>query len=577
MSLTIRRTLKLCLLLSLWLPLGALAQNALSAYTQQQTQFLPVDEAYQLTLVADGDQRLMLQWVIAPEYYLYRHAFKVQASDSESAIAANLVIPDGLAKTDEFFGDVEVYYDALEARVNLETATELAQIKVTYQGCADAGLCYPPETKSFLWHMASGEIQAGSLAPTSSALDIGNDTSSSTGIGLLAAIAFAFLGGIILNIMPCVFPILSLKALSFTHGSADPHRRASLVYATGVIVSFMALASVLVAIQQTGQLIGWGFQLQNTGFVIGLAYLFTVMGLSLNGLIHLGTSMMNVGQSLTEQDGDAGNFFTGVLAVVVASPCTAPFMGTALGYALTQPIVVTLIVFAALGAGMALPMVILSHSSAAVRALPKPGPWMDTAKNVLAFPLYLTSVWLLWVAGNQAGVNTMALALSGLVLLALAAYLYGDTTLRKGISIVLVTGAVFLAIPSDNKPGSEDSSRTLSDGQIAWSASVLDDYIERGDPIFVDVTADWCITCLANEAAVLFTPEMEQAFIDADIPYMIADWTDYDADIGRFVQSHGRSGIPLYVMYPRGIGSTPVILPQLLTRDIVMTAIENAR
>ncbi len=577
MSLVIRRTLKLCLLLSLWLPFTAVAQNALSAFTQQQTQFLPVDEAYQLTLVADGDQRLMLQWVIAPEYYLYRHAFKAQASDSEGSIAANLVVPDGLAKTDEFFGDVEVYYDALEAIVALERTTELAQIKVTYQGCADAGLCYPPETKSYLWHMASGEIQAGSLAPTSSALDSGDDTSSSAGIGLLAAIAFAFLGGIILNIMPCVFPILSLKALSFTHGSADQHRRASLVYAAGVIVSFMALASVLVAIQQTGQLIGWGFQLQNTGFVIGLAYLFTVMGLSLNGLIHFGTSMMNVGQSLTEQDGDAGNFFTGVLAVVVASPCTAPFMGTALGYALTQPIVVTLIVFAALGAGMALPMVILSHSSAAVRALPKPGPWMDTAKNVLAFPLYLTSVWLLWIAGNQAGVNTMALALSGLVLLALAAYLYGDTKLRKGLSIILVAGAVFLAIPLDNKPGGSDSSRALSEGQIAWSASVLNDYIERGDPIFVDVTADWCITCLANEAAVLFTPEMEQAFIDADIPYMIADWTDYDADIGRFVQSHGRSGIPLYVMYPRGVGSTPVILPQLLTRDIVLTAIENAR
>ena len=577
MSLAIRRTLKICLLLSLWLPLNALAQNALSAYTQQQTQFLPVDEAYQLTLLADGDQRLMLQWVIAPEYYLYRHAFKVQASDSEGNIAANLAVPDGLAKTDEFFGDVEVYYDALEALVALESTTELAQIKVTYQGCADAGLCYPPETKSFLWHMASGEIRAGSLAPKPSAVDSGSDASSGTSIGLLAAIVFAFLGGIILNVMPCVFPILSLKALSFTHGSADQHRRASLVYAAGVIVSFMVLASVLVAIQQTGQLIGWGFQLQNTGFVIGLAYLFTLMGLSLNGLIHFGISMMNVGQSLTEQDGDAGNFFTGVLAVVVASPCTAPFMGTALGYALTQPIMVTLIVFAALGAGMALPMVILSHSRTAVRALPKPGPWMDTAKNVLAFPLYLTSVWLLWVAGNQAGVNTMALALSGLVLLALAAYLYGDTTLRKAVSMVLVAGAIFLAIPSGHQAGGNDSSRTLSDGQIAWSASVLDDYIDRGDPIFVDVTADWCITCLANEAAVLFTPEMEKAFIDADIPYMIADWTDYDADIGRFVQSHGRSGIPLYVMYPRGVGSKPVILPQLLTRDIVLTAIENAR
>ena len=202
---------------------------------------------------------------------------------------------------------------------------------------------------------------------------------------------------------------------------------------------------------------------------------------------------------------------------------------------------------------------------------------MDTAKNVLAFPLYLTSVWLLWVAGNQAGVNTMAMALSGLVILALAAYLYGDTTLRKGISIVLIATAIFLAVPSEKNVSRDDSNRILSEGQIAWSAAVLDDYIERGDPIFVDVTADWCITCLANEAAVLFTPEMEQAFIDADIPYMIADWTDYDADIGRFVQSHGRSGIPLYVMYPRGSGSQPVILPQLLSRDIVLTAIEKAR
>lgn len=576
MSLAMRRILQVCLLASLWLPLSGLAQNALSTYTQQQTQFLPVDEAYRLTLVADSDQQLMLQWLIAPEYYLYHHAFKAQASDVNGNISIDLAIPDGLAKTDEFFGDVEVYYDAVEAMVTLGKTTELAQIKVTYQGCADAGLCYPPETKSFLWHLASGEIQTGSLAPPSKEINSRDSSSDTASLGLMTAIAFAFLGGIILNIMPCVFPILSLKALSFTHGSAEQHRRASLIYAAGVITSFMALASVLVAIQQTGQLIGWGFQLQNTGFVIGLAYLFTVMGLSLNGLIHFGTSMMNVGQSLTEQDGDTGNFFTGVLAVVVASPCTAPFMGTALGYALTQPISVTLIVFAALGAGMALPMIILSHSNAAVRALPKPGPWMDTAKNVLAFPLYLTSVWLLWVAGNQAGVNTMALALSGLVLLALAAYLYGDTAARKVVSIVLVAGAAYLAIPSENNTAGSDASRALSEGQIAWSADILEEYIERGDPIFVDVTADWCITCLANEAAVLFTPETEQAFIDAEIPYMIADWTDYDADIGRFVQSHGRSGIPLYVMYPRG-GSEPVILPQLLTRDIVLTAIENAR
>jgi len=559
-----------------WLPLAALGQNALSAYTQQQIQFLPVDDAYRLDMVADGDQQVLLQWVIAPEYYLYRHAFKARARWIQGPIDTQLAIAPGLAKTDEFFGDVEVYYGALDATLSLAEHAELVELKITYQGCADAGLCYPPETKSFLWHTDSGDIRPGTLEPLTS--NSTPDTNSNeTEPSLIAAIIFAFLGGIILNIMPCVFPILSLKALSFTRGNAQTHRRASLVYAAGVVLSFVAIASVLVAIQQTGKLIGWGFQLQNTGFVIALAYLFTVMGLSLNGLIHFGTSMMNMGQSLTEREGDAGSFFTGVLAVVVASPCTAPFMGSALGYALTQPIAITLLVFAALGAGMAFPMVLLSYSNAMVKLLPKPGAWMDTAKNILAFPLYLTSVWLLWVAGNQSGVNTMAMALAGLVLVALAAYLYGQSVIRKVTAIMLLLGAIALAIPATNTSDQTSASRALADGQIAWSAAALDDHLNRGDPIFVDVTADWCITCLANEAAVLFTTEVEQAFVSADIPYMIADWTDYDSDIGAFVKSHGRSGIPLYVMYPRGKGSEPIILPQLLTRDIVLRAIENAR
>jgi thiol:disulfide interchange protein len=567
---------RLLLVTLAWLPLAALGQNALSAYTQQQTQFLPVDDAYRLDMVADGDQQVLLQWVIAPEYYLYRHAFKARARWIQGPIDTQLAIAPGLAKTDEFFGDVEVYYGALDATLSLAERAELVELKITYQGCADAGLCYPPETKSFLWHTDSGDIRPGTLEPLTS--NSTPDTNSNeTEPSLIAAIIFAFLGGIILNIMPCVFPILSLKALSFTRGNAQTHRRASLVYAAGVVLSFVAIASVLVAIQQTGKLIGWGFQLQNTGFVIALAYLFTVMGLSLNGLIHFGTSMMNMGQSLTEREGDAGSFFTGVLAVVVASPCTAPFMGSALGYALTQPIAITLLVFAALGAGMAFPMVLLSYSNAMVKLLPKPGAWMDTAKNILAFPLYLTSVWLLWVAGNQSGVNTMAMALAGLVLVALAAYLYGQSVIRKVTAIMLLLGAIALAIPATNTSDQTSASRALADGQIAWSAAALDDHLNRGDPIFVDVTADWCITCLANEAAVLFTTEVEQAFVSADIPYMIADWTDYDSNIGAFVKSHGRSGIPLYVMYPRGKGSEPIILPQLLTRDIVLSAIENAR
>ena len=566
----------LCFLVLTTLSFSVQAQSPLSAYTQQQTEFLPVDEAYELSVIGDGEQQALLQWLIAPDYYLYRHAFDAKARTADGEVELTLAIPDGLAKTDEFFGDVEVYYGAVDASIQLAETAELIELSITYQGCADAGLCYPPETKTFLWHTASGEAQKGKLDP--SGLKTGNtNTNSANEFGLIAALVFAFLGGAILNIMPCVFPILSLKALSFTRGDAQSHRRSSLVYAAGVIVSFVGIASVLIAIQQTGKLIGWGFQLQNTGFVIGLAYLFTLMGLSLNGLLHFGTSMMNVGQSLTEKDGDAGSFFTGVLAVVVASPCTAPFMGSALGYALTQPIYITLLVFASLGLGMALPMVILSYSNAAVRVLPKPGPWMDTAKNVLAFPLYLTSVWLLWVAGNQSGVNTMALALAGLILLAMAAYLYGESYLRKALSALLLIAAVVLAIPRGDSGQNASGSRTLTDGQIAWSASTLASYRKAGKPIFVDVTADWCITCLANEAAVLFTPEVEGAFLTADIPYMIADWTDYDADIGEFVKSHGRSGIPLYVMYPSGVGSQPVILPQLLTREIVLSAIENAR
>jgi thiol:disulfide interchange protein len=558
------------------LSFSAQAQSPLSAYTQQQTEFLPVDEAYQLSVIGDSKQQALLQWLIAPDYYLYRHAFDAKARTTAGDIELTLAIPDGLAKTDEFFGDVEVYYGAVDASIQLAETAELIELAITYQGCADAGLCYPPETKTFLWHTASGEVQKGKLDPSS--LNTGNSaTDGSEDFGLMAALLFALLGGMILNIMPCVFPILSLKALSFTRGDAQSHRRSSLVYAAGVVVSFVGIAAVLIAIQQTGKLIGWGFQLQNTGFVIGLAYLFTLMGLSLNGLLHFGTSMMNVGQSLTEKDGDTGSFFTGVLAVVVASPCTAPFMGSALGYALTQPIYITLLVFASLGLGMALPMVILSYSNAAVKILPKPGPWMDTAKNVLAFPLYLTSVWLLWVAGNQSGVNTMALALAGLVLLAMAAYVYGESTIKKAVSALLLIAAVALAIPQGDSNQTASGSRSLADGQIAWSASTLASYREAGKPIFVDVTADWCITCLANEAAVLFTPEIEGAFLSADIPYMIADWTDYDADIGEFVKSHGRSGIPLYVMYPSGAGSQPVILPQLLTRDIVLSAIENAQ
>jgi thiol:disulfide interchange protein DsbD len=382
--------------------------------------------------------------------------------------------------------------------------------------------------------------------------------------------ALAFVGGAILNLMPCVFPILSLKVLSFTRGTDHDHRVHAWLYAAGVVVSFVLVAAALIALQRAGNAIGWGFQLQSPGFVIGLAYLFVAMGLALSGVIQLGGSLMNVGSGLAAREGHSGSFFTGVLAVVVASPCTAPFMGTALGFAITQPAAIGLIVFAALGAGMAAPLVILAYSDLARRAMPRPGPWMETLKEVLAFPLYATAIWLLWVAGRQAGVDTMAVALSGALVLALGLWLWNRGRWQRGIALGCLVLAV--ALGTWRAPGSGPVDQSVA-GTIAFSERALDDLRRGGQPVFVDVTADWCITCIANEQAVLFTDEMRAAFDSHGVAYMVADWTNYDPDIARFIESHGRTGIPLYLMYPADPTAAPLVLPQLLTSATVLEAL----
>ena len=399
--------------------------------------------------------------------------------------------------------------------------------------------------------------------------------STPASMSLIIAMGLAFLGGLILNAMPCVFPILSLKVLSFATGDPVEHRRHGVAYLVGVVSSFVLIASILISLQTAGRWVGWGFQLQSTGFVIGLAYLFTLMGLSLSGLVLLGSRWMNVGAGLAAAPGTRGSFFTGVLAVIVASPCTAPFMGSALGFALTQPPLAALTVFAALGTGMAAPMVAISMSKTARGWLPKPGAWMETLKQVMAFPLYLTAVWLLWVAGKQSGVDTMAAAAAGLVLLALGLTLLRGQTLAKFVGVVAIACALLLTGVRGEVPTGADSA--TRSGTVSWSREALNSLRASGTPVFVDVTADWCITCLANEQAVLFTDDMTQAFADAGVTYMVADWTNYDPAIGEFVQEHGRNGIPLYVIYPGDLQSEPVMLPQLLTRTIVIEALDRVR
>ena len=546
------------------------AQNNLAAALQQQSEFLPVREAYRLDGALTADGQLRLHWQIAEGYYLYQHMFTVRHADASNPTNLSIGFPLALDKTDEFFGDVSVYYDEADLAVSLPGGEARLTLAVTYQGCADAGLCYPPETEHLLVDVATGLVTPTAFEPRTPS--VANTPSTGPNMTLLLALGLAFLGGLILNAMPCVFPILSLKVLSFATGDPGEHRRHGLAYLTGVVASFILIATVLISLQSAGRWVGWGFQLQSTGFVIGLAYLFAVMGLSLSGLMLFGGRWMNLGAGLATAPGARGSFFTGVLAVVVASPCTAPFMGSALGYALTQPAFAALAVFAALGVGMATPMVAISMSDTARRWLPKPGAWMETLKQVMAFPLYLTAVWLLWVAGKQNGVDTMAAAAAGLVMLALGLTLIRGGATARVVGLICMVSAVMLGSVRGDTTSIGKGER---DGIVAWSPERLETLRAQGTPVFVDVTADWCITCLANEQAVLFTDDMTRAFEAAGVTYMVADWTNYDPEIGALVREHGRNGIPLYVMYPGNLSGTPTLLPQLLTANIVTEALAS--
>ena len=550
-------------------PIGQ-AQNSLAAALQQQSEFLPVREAYRLDGALTADGQLRLYWQIAKGYYLYQHMFTVRQADASAPANLSISFPPALDKTDEFFGDVSVYYDEADLTATLPDDATRLTLAITYQGCADAGLCYPPETEHLLV-----DVVTSAVTPTTFEREPLGAASAPTSpnMTLLLALGLAFLGGLILNAMPCVFPILSLKVLSFATGDPGEHRRHGLAYLAGVVASFVLIASVLISLQSAGRWVGWGFQLQSTGFVIGLAYLFAVMGLSLSGLVLFGGRWMNLGAGMAAAPGTRGSFFTGVLAVVVASPCTAPFMGSALGYALTQPAFEALAVFAALGMGMAAPMVAISMSDTARRWLPKPGVWMETLKQVMAFPLYLTAVWLLWVAGKQSGVDTMAAAAAGLVMLALGLTLLRGGTTARIIGLICMVSAVMLG--SVRGDATTSAGKGERDGIVAWSPERLQTLRAQGTPVFVDVTADWCITCLANEQAVLFTDDMSRAFEAAGVTYMVADWTNYDPEIGVFVREHGRNGIPLYVMYPGNLQAAPTILPQLLTANIVTEALAS--
>ena len=397
---------------------------------------------------------------------------------------------------------------------------------------------------------------------------------------LVLILGLALLGGLILNLMPCVFPLLSIKAISIVE-SRDRNRgrklALSFAYVSGVVLTFVGLAALLLLLRHSGAAVGWGFQLQQPSFIAGLSYLFFVMGLSLSGVVEFGARWMGVGQTLAEGGGARGAFFTGVLAVVVASPCTAPFMGAALGYALTQPAAVALLVFAFLGLGLALPLPLLGLVPAFGRLLPRPGPWMQTFKQVMAFPLYLTVVWLLWVLGGLTDRTGMALALVGMTLIAFAMWLWhrrGAVATAFKLAAVLLAFAL-LAAPQIRDAGPAPSPSAAGQKAAAfepWSAERLAALRSEHRTVFVNFTADWCITCKVNERVALASDSVHKAFAENDVVWLEGDWTRSDPAISGVLAQFSRSGVPLYLVYVKG--GEPRVLPQILTPDIVLAALK---
>ena len=400
---------------------------------------------------------------------------------------------------------------------------------------------------------------------------------SSTALWLILLMAAA--GGLILNLMPCVFPVLSLKALSIAANSTQQaqQKRDALFYSAGVVLSFVTLALLLIMLRAAGAAIGWGFQLQSPYMVALLVYLLFALGLSLSGVVQFGLGLMNTGGALTAVKGGKGSFFTGVLAVVVASPCTAPFMGTALGYAVSQNAAIALLVFVALGFGMALPFLLLAFVPGFARVLPKPGVWMDTLKQWLAYPLYLSAVWLLWVYGRQSGVDAQALLLTGVVCIAAASWLWGRRQLslagKSSVMLAAVLLLLALALPAIAPYEQRNQAETAASEQSwqNWSAGTLSELRQQGKPVLVNMTADWCITCLVNERVALSSDSTKAALALYDVTYLKGDWTLRDAAITEYLRLYQRDGVPLYVLY--WPGQQPEVLPQILTPDTVPQAL----
>jgi len=424
-------------------------------------------------------------------------------------------------------------------------------------------------------------------------VEIAGDTSSlpgpgasASGTGLLGAIGLAFIGGLILNLMPCVLPVLSIKVLSLVGQAEAPmgaRMRNAGAYSLGVLVAFWALAGLLIALRAGGEQLGWGFQLQSPPVIAGLASLFFLMALNLFGIFEVGVSLTRLGGESGE--GAGASFSSGLLATIVATPCTAPFMGSALGFALTQPAPAALAIFTSLGAGMAAPFVALAASPRLLRFLPRPGAWMETMKQALGFLLAATVVWLAWVLGQQTGPDGVAMLLAALVVQAVGAWVLGkwaavtrSAAVRRAagiVAVVLIVGSAAAAVKLAGAGGLPARKVAATERWEPYSEARLSELRAAGRPVFVDFGAAWCLTCQVNERVALSAAAVLAKFQEKNMATLKADWTSRDPAITAALTKLGRSGVPTYVVYSKDASAPPRLLPEVLTPTLVIDALDE--
>lgn len=513
-------------------------------------------------------------------------ATTINEENGDLVVTVQTDMPRAFARTET----IEIYPEEwglianpAPTKATLKGETLILRTKRGERALSDA----PPVSKLVITYEDASGKRTGVRVSTmeSSGASMAEDGAT---LGIVKAFFFALLGGLILNLMPCVFPVLSMKALSLSYLKDKElvvARRQGIAYTLGILATFALVAGGLIALKAGGAQVGWGFQLQHPLVILTLIYLFFLIGLNLSGYFEIPSRLSNMGHSLTRKEGLRGSFFTGVLATIVATPCTAPFMGAAMGYALTQPWYAAMTVFLALGLGLALPYLVLTFVPAARHLLPKPGAWMETFRQFLAFPMFASVCWLVWVLSQQVSHMGQLSALLGMLAIGFGLWLLNRC--RRGVIVLMLAAASFVFAASTFftvKPLAQSSTHVTAVSDDNWedfTRALLEEHLDGHAPVFVNMTAAWCITCKVNERVALLGDETKALFKEKGVVYLKGDWTNQNPEITNYLETYGRSGVPIYVYYaPRdaatGARPAPVVLPQILTPGIIKDALTES-